>query len=646
MDLQVHGLSRYASDPSTDVLCLAFAIDDGPAQVWLRGVSEPPTFPDDAEIVAHHAQFELAIWNNVMVRRYGRPPLDPARVVCTMARSYAMGLPGALENAAPALGLKVKKDMEGRALMLRMCKPRPDGTWIEDAASMQRLGEYCAQDVEVEREIFKRTFALSPTERELWQLDYKINTRGIPFDVPTAKGMLTLMDAEKERLNLRMAETTGGEVATVTNVGSLKTWAADYGVMPDSLAKSFLNELLEADLPAPVEQALRLRQEASRFTSIAKVQSIIDREVLGRVQYAFAYHAASTGRWAGRGVQPHNFTRDLPDPETVETVLAAVRDNNPAVIDVFGQVSVMLSRCLRALVKAEQGYELLAGDYSAIEGRGTAWLAGEQWKLDAFASDSDVYVDTYARSFGVTAKDVTKEQRQIGKVMELAFGYQGGVGAFHSMAKNYGVKASDALADGFKRAWRLTHPRVEAMWAAYQRAAISAARSPAPVSTNRVTFVRKGNFLLCRLPSSRVLTYPYPQLRQDDFGPYLTYKRVPDPLAWATYRSQKEEGLTNTTKIVDDESNCKQWARIRTYGGMLTENVTQAICRDILAEAMQRIDAAGMAIVLHVHDEIVTQNDPKHFETFKKLMCVQPDWAEGFPVAAKCWHANRYKKDD
>ena len=652
VDLLVHGLARYSSHPSTDVNCYAVAVGDGDVKVWTRVDGRPPEEPPrDAEIVAHNAEFELAIWNNVMVRRYGWAPLDPSRVTCTMARCYAMSLPGALENAAPALGLAVQKDNEGRLLMLKMCKPRADGSYLEDVASMKRLGEYCAQDVIVERQIFKRTFELSPAERQLWELNCVINLRGIPFDMPTVKGMVKLAGEEKLRLDAQMGKVTGDEVTAASNVGSLKEWAADYGVMSDSLAKEFLKELLKADLPEPVTAALLIRQEAARLTSLAKLNRLLDQELLGRIRYAFAYHAATTGRFAGRGVQPHNFTRDLPDPQTVETVLKAVRDNDPGVIELFGPVITMMSRCMRALIYSNRG--LLAGDYSAIEGCGSAWLAGEEWKLAAYRECfadprlPDMYVRTAAKILHVKTPDVTRDQRQAyGKVPELAFGYQGGIGAFHTMAKTYGVHLTDAEADRAKTEWRAEHPAFKDMWYDYQHFAIAACTADKPFETHRVAFRRRGSFLFAKLPSGRVLTYPYPEVRGDDYGPYLTYKTVPDPLTWAIYQNAKKEGKPNTTQLVEEEGENRKWARTRTYGGKLTENITQAVCRDILTEAMLRVEQGGMPVVMHVHDEIVSEGQPHSLEDFRNALLRMPVWAQGFPITAKCWAADRYQKVD
>lgn len=646
------GLARYVRDPKFDVLCFACANGDNPVFTWKKGMPIPLVrVPADAKIVAHNAQFELAVWNEYCVPKFGWPPLRPEQMICTLARCYAMALPGALENAAPALGIAVEKDKEGKALMMKMCKPRADGTWIEDAASLDRLAQYCAQDVVVEREIYKRTLSLTPTEQRVWEVDQRINARGIPFDLPAVRGMLKLVDAEKERLNLRMDGITDGECATATNVGSLKDFCADFGVMPEGMAKEYVSELLKLDLPQPVREALEIRQQASRFTSLAKLNAILDREVLGRVMYTLAYHAASTGRWAARGIQPQNFTRDLPDPVTVETVMRAARDGDAGIIEMFGPLTEMLSRCLRGLIAVEEG-ELFGGDYSAIEGRGAAWLANEKWKLEAFlACDRDpalpdIYERTAAKILGKKPDTISSVERQAyGKVPELALGYQGGVGALQSMAKSLGVSLSDEQWDKIKTEWRAAHPNYPLMWKAYHKAAIVATERAEGSETNQVKFKRRGSFLFAQLPSGRVLTYPYPEVREDDFGPHLTFKTVPNPIEWAIYAAAKRDGTLNTSRIVDDPGNCKQWARIKTYGGMLTENFDQAICRDILAEALVRMEDSNLPVVLHVHDDIIVHSTPERFDEFVATLAVQPIWAPDFPIAAKCWHAKRITKD-
>lgn len=352
-------------------------------------------------------------------------------------------------------------------------------------------------------------------------------------------------------------------------------------------------------------------------------------------------------------------------------------------LDVFhGEPSIMISKCLRGFIKAAKGNTLIGGDFSAIEGRGIAWLAGEEWKLAAYREIDanpdlpDMYERTYATTFGINPKAVTKLQRQVGKVEDLAFGYQGGKGAFRTMgvaAKVTVVKTktpaliakaqktgfqifSEDEVDAIKNGWRDGNPRIKQYWRDLQSAAIQAVLNPGEIvragaAGRQVMFRKRGSFLWARLPSGRTLCYPYPEVREGDYGPYLSFKSVPDATVWAIYSSWlqigKAEGKPNTTYIVDEPGNTREWCRVSTYGGKLAENITQAICRDLLAEAMLRLEAAGFVIVLHVHDEIVaegvyTEADRVRFET---IMCQVPDWARGFPVKAGCWLSERYIKE-
>lgn len=336
VDLKKSGLGRYARHPQTEPLCMAWAFGDEEIALWTPGEELPTRIRQHVEsggiVVSHNFQFEAALWRHICAPRFGWPELRYEQGRCTLAACFSMALPGALENAAHALGLKISKDTEGRALMLKLCKPRasnPDGTHVYHGTPEQfaRLGEYCKQDVAVEREIYKRVLPLSDKEQRIWVLDQAINNRGVPIDMESLRGALKIADAEKERLNGEMGRVTGGAVTACSNIGSLKEWAADFGVMPDSLAKAELSELLDyEDLPEPVRQALKLRQSAGRFTSISKLSAIEQREVDGAVPFSFQYHAATTGRWAGRGAQFQNTTRDLPEPDEVEAVMALLRE--------------------------------------------------------------------------------------------------------------------------------------------------------------------------------------------------------------------------------------------------------------------------------------------------------------------------------
>jgi DNA polymerase len=320
VDLKTAGAHAYADDPSTDVWCMAYVQGDAEIGLWSGGASIlPPIVNGHVKrggiVVAHNAAFELAIWNRLMVPRYGWPPLDPRQVRCTMAMAYAMSLPGSLENAAAAVGLDIGKDMQGRKLMMQMARPRSvmnDGTlvWWDDEARRERLYAYCRQDVEVERQLEKRLLALVPSEQELWTLDQTINDRGVRVDLATIDKMLRAVEMEKKRLDGRMAKATGGRVTSCNQVAELTSWIVEQGVVVDGLAKADVTALLDrADLPPAVREALRLRREGAK-SSVAKLKAMrLGACADGRVRGLFQFHAASTGRWGGRRIQPQNFPR-------------------------------------------------------------------------------------------------------------------------------------------------------------------------------------------------------------------------------------------------------------------------------------------------------------------------------------------------
>lgn len=650
LDLPKVGLARYVTHPSTAAWCASYRFGKGPVLRWRIG--EPPPFDllahvaEGGEVWAHNAPFEYAIWHML-----GWPTFPLEQLHCTMAAAYAMALPGTLEDAAMALGLPVQKDKEGRALMLRMARPRSlnPTVWWDDAERLERLQQYCDTDVLVESALHERVLPLSPTERRVWLMDQRINMRGFAVDLTTAAAGSKIADVLAERYDAQLSELTGGAATAITAVGAIKKWAAE--AWPEgwtgegdkrvhrceSLDKAAIVDLLaRTDVPDTVRKVLALRQEAG-LTSLSKLDNMRQRAHSGRIHGSFQYHGAGTGRWAGRGLQPHNFVRDMPTPERVEQILQHVRDGDADSIDMwFGPPASMVARCMRAFIVPAPGSVLVGGDYSGIEGRGTAWVAKEQWKLDAFvASDNKtgpgIYELAYAKAFNVPVESVKNpsNERQIGKVMELAFGYEGGKGAWHTMGKAYGVRSTDEQADEYKRGWRSAHPKIVAKWKELKNAAIAACRSPGQtIECWPVKFKVVGSFLWCLLPSGRALCYPYPKLLPGEYGDAVTYMTVPNP--------------AKPEKIIKDAANHSGWARVSTYGGMLMENIVQAICRDILAEAMLRCEAAGFSLVLHVHDEAVAEESTDRSEEMTQLMRIVPTWATGFPIKIKCSAVSRY----
>ena len=643
LELPDVGLDRYAAHPTTDVWCVAYAEGDGaPRLLTPEGFQDfCPIGPDDL-VYAHNAAFELAIWNQIMAPRYGWTPLKPSQMRCTMAMAYAMALPGSLEKAAAALGITEQKDLKGGRLMLQMSRPRGfdvlgDPIWWDDAAKLQTLYDYCKQDVRVEQQLTTRLFPLSTSEQQLWELDYAINHRGLPLDASAIAAALAIIAVEQRRLEARIRELTDGAVGSPAEVAGLTRWITAQGVAIDSLARADVGALLHRDgLPSCVHDALLCRQDYAK-TSTAKLGRMRDAiSADGRIKYTMQYHGAATGRWAGRRIQPHNMPRPSISHQEVDAILDTIPTLPTArateyIGALYGEPLSIISDCLRGLICAPEGKTLVAGDFANIEGRVLAWLAGETWKLDAFRAfdeqtGPDIYKLSYAKSFGIPVESVTKDQRFVGKVQELALGYQGGVGAFQTMARGYGLTITDERANEIKVLWREAHPCIVAFWFDLERAVYDAMTHPQVVVPCRATsFVVKGSFLFCRLPSGRVLTYPYPKL-----------KMIETP--WGEMKEQlhylKVNGLSN------------KWEETHTYGGSLAENITQAVARDVLAEALTRVSANGYDVILHVHDEIVAEmpEQGNWTENFCTQMAVVPKWATGLPIAVEGWQGQRYRK--
>lgn len=767
LDLKKVGVYRYAESPDTDVWCAAYSLDDGPVLIWLPGDPCPDeiinTVRQRGQFIAHNAQFERVLWRAILTPRYGWPVVDLSQWQCTMAMALAMSLPAGLGNAAAAVGLEHDKDMKGHRLMLQMCKPRrieSDGSiiWWDDDQRKQRLFNYCAKDVEVERALYSRLLPLSKREQSLWVLDQQINDRGVQIDLALVASADTAVADTVRSLDAKIKDITDGSVQACTNVSQLIKWLREQGVQTDSVSKEALFALSSQNISDKAKAAIKIRQEAAK-SSTAKLKTMrIVACDKGRAHGLFQYHAASTGRWGGRLIQLQNLPR--PDLENHEIAQALELINNKQIdlLDmVYGPPMTVIASCLRAMITGQPGYELMAADFSAIEARVIAWLAGEEKVLSVFRGEGNIYEHTAAGIYDMDVNSVTKEQRFVGKVaciaegelvltdhglvpiemvtvaMKvwdgiawvshdgpvfqgfreviaydgltatedhcvftaqarqipfeisacqripmavtgvgsyairisgsrphasvfhkgkmpvwdllnagprnrftvsgrlvhncLALGYQGGVAAFQNMAKNYDVDISDEKAEEIKVAWRKANPSIVRFWHRLENAAIKAVRNPrAIIPVNRTILFRvAGSFLWCRLPSGRTLCYPYPKIQQRE-----------------TPWGQKKPMVV--FKGVDAIS--RKWGEQHTYGGKLAENITQAVARDLLAEAMFRVEAAGYPIVLTCHDEIVSEvrKGFGSLDEFVDAMCVVPEWASGLPLAADGYISKRYRK--
>ena len=682
VDLKKTGVYPYAASPTTEIWCAAYAFDDGPVELWSMGEPCPPAIAEHVKsggtVSAWNAQFERLMWWNILSDRQGwpRPVLEQFR--CVMVQAMAMSLPASLENAAAALGLQSQKDMAGGRLMLQMARPRrtePDGThvWWDDEERRQRLADYCRVDVETERQADARTLPLAPSERELWLLDQRINDAGITVDTAAAQRAVILIDKAKRELDKEMRRITGRKVASCTAVAQIVEFLGENGVEAKSISKDQIVDLLDRkSLPDVCRRVLELRREASK-SSTAKLNAML--QMAGpdnRVRGTFQYHGAATGRWAGRGIQPHNLPRNMPNADAVRWYFDGLWKGQEWLDLVFGPNSFtdITSRCMRAFIAAAPGHEMVVADFAQIEARVLAWLAGQADALDIFRRGEDIYCQQAEPVFGypVNKKD-HPDERQVGKVSILALGYQGGIGAYSTFAKNYNVdmepvyprlwasatveereKAEKAYAmyraratvprsrefslaaDITKQRWRAKNTQIVAYWYALEDAVLAAVQHPGSVQqVGKVRLRMAGSFLWCQLPSKRCICYPYPRI-------------VEAELPWTDSEGKPAKKPAVQVKTVDGVT--KKWVDRVLYGGLLAENVTQAVARDLLAEAMIRAEAAAYPVILHVHDEVVSEvpigaGDQRFFEA---LMAETPAWADGCPVSAEGFVTRRYRK--
>ena len=697
-----HGTYRYAKHPTTYTWGFAYQLPGGPEKQWRPGWSDPQDLLDfiaaGGVVCAHNYLFELLIWNHCVRETLGYfwwPELKAEQMDCTMSRAAAVACPQGLEKLALALQLTQQKDMEGSALMKKMAKPRgvnPDGTiiWWDAPELIDRNMEYCVQDIRAESEADLVLPPLSEAERQVWLLDYTINARGIPIDVNAVTRCNVMVDIAKKEADKIMRRITDRMVPKCSSDKKIIEWINSRGVECTTVKKGvqddliFVAENIAGD--TTVRDVIQLRASAKK-TSTAKYQAMLDSvEEDGRIRGLLNYHGAATGRWAGRGVQPQNLSRLDYDEEGhvvewIHDMLAnphmTEREIYDAIAALYGESSVLswLSRLLRSMIKAPSGYKFCGGDFSNIEGRINAWFADETWKLNAFReydadTGPDLYNLAYALAFGVRVEDVTKVLRQIGKVMELALGYQGSVGAFMDMGANYNldpykvsaavIKSASAAQWDFTAAqyaaaqnkeglqerewtaikilvdnWRKSNPSIVQSWWDYQDAAVSAVSSPGTVvgcARDRVKYYSDGRCLWCMLPSGRMICYMFPSIEErvveliDKNG--NAYERVKRSVSFWGYK----EG---------------RWKKLYLYGGLQCENIVQGTARDVMVDRMFEAERRNYPIILTVHDELLTLvQDIPDFNSgeLQKIMSVVPPFVEGLPLAAKAWEDMRYVK--
>jgi DNA polymerase len=612
-DIRKAGAYAYADHPTTEVLCLAWAIDDEAPQLWLPGDPKPQrllaAIEDGAEVWAWNSFFEMCVWN--LVLRWPEFPIEQWRDTAAMAAAQAY--PRALGKCGAFMGLEgdAAKDKRGKLLIQRLCKPYR-GKRQQDALLLQELYDYCLQDVVAEREIRRRLRQLQKAEQDLWVVDQRINWRGVRLDTDSIGHALALIDTVSDQLNARVRKITGHVLLSTASRAKTLEWIASRGYRMEGYDKPAVAAAIEDEAcPPEVRELLVIRQAMSR-ASTKKYQAMSD--VLGqdgRAHGVLVYHGAATGRWSGRHFQPQNLPRPTVD---VDPVIAALPSRDPDAIP--GEPMEALASCLRGMLVPSEGHRLVAGDFASIEARTLAWMAEHGTVLDAFSRGLDIYKVTASEMFGTPYGKVDKDQRFLGKVATLALGYQGGVMAFSKMAQAYGTDVDEATAMKVRDDWRASNKPIVTLWAEVERAAVKAVQHGGVAETRCGAWKVIKDDLLFKLPSRRVLSFPKVKLENGR----LSY-----------------EGHNNKTF---------QWGTIQAYGGSLVQSITQAIARDLLGAAVMRLEKAGYPVVLTVHDEIVADVPKGHgsLEEFERLMCELPPWAKGLPVSAEAYEAERYRK--
>ena len=624
VDLRKTGVYVYADDPSTDIWCMAYAFDDEEPVIWTPDMEMDVRLEDyiveGGKLRAWNSNFERVIWNKIMVPRYKWPRTKTSQWHCTMAQASAMGLPRALGQAADVLGVEQQKDKTGQGLMMRMARPRKtkaDGThtWWNTPDKMQALIDYCLQDVRTEVAVAERLIEMDYQERQVFLLDQRINDRGVMLDRDLLKRVRVLADNSKEEIDAEIARITKGEVTGATKGVDLVKWLNKYGIATKSVDKQHVVRMLDLpNLHPVIRKVLMLRQDGAK-SSTAKLDSMENAAGADdRMRGLLVYHGAATGRWSGKLVQPQNFPRPALKQDELNEIIDKLKDDKP-VAD-YGAGTVIASDLLRSMIIAAPGHRLLFADYSAIEARVLAWLAGENELVKTFAAGGDVYKVMAKDIYNKPVEEITSPQRQVGKMAILGCGYGMGAKRFAEQCKAMGIEVDADEAKRIVYVYRESNSAISNYWRDIEDEFLENCRE---------VISQSGQFARLPLKSGRCLTY---------HNPRIVERETP----WGEKREAVEVDTLNSVT--------RQWTSQIIWGGLLTENVVQATARDLMAGAMTRLEMAGYPIIMSVHDEIICEVPDNHgtLAEMIDLMVEVPAWAKGCPIAAEGKEGPRYEK--
>lgn len=681
------GAPVYSEHPSTEVLSLAYNLKDGKGErLWLPGMPPPQDLFDHIAsgglVEAHNSGFEWLIWTNVCWRRMGWPPLPLGQLRCSASKSRAFSIPGSLEKGGDALLLDITKDKDGKRLIKKFSVPRSPTkkdprTRIDpmtDSEDGPKLYSYNIQDTRSESELSAHVPDLQPQELDLWLVDQRINMRGVQIDMEGVDNCLAIFEQASHRLNLELSQLTGGRVAEASKVRDLTEWLGCHGLyMPDMQADT-IDGVLSNDSYPGLNSATRRALEIRAILGSASVKKLyaLRRQTSydNRLRELFKFCGADrTGRFAGQGAQPQNMPSSGPDLHycecgryyspalngcpwcgldnrhakpsvewNIDALEQALRDlycrDYDRIAQLYGDPVKLIAGCLRGLFCAAPNHDLICSDYSAIEAVVLAALAREEWRLEVFRTHGKIYEMSAAKITGIPFDEFMRHKeetgdhhpmrKKVGKVAELASGYQGGKGAWKAFGADK-FMTDDEIADNVKL-WRNESPNIVRFWYAMEDCAVNAVKFPGNTyQHNGIAFCVRDGVLYCRLLSGRLLAYHRPMI-------------TPDVTPWGKH-------VDKLSYIGVVQGRLK---RIDTYGGKLTENIVQATARDILAHAMIQLEHGGYPIVLHVHDEIVSEvpSGTGDVGEFEAIMATLPQWCADWPIkAAGGWRGKRYRKD-
>lgn len=643
-----NGAYAYSEAPDFEILLIAYKFSDEDKVKQIDLTDDPEELENlrfwdaltDPEVVktAYNANFE-----RTCLARYTGEAMPPEQWRCTMILAVQLGLPRSLAAVGPALGLteEEQKKKTGAALIQYFCKPckptrtngqRTKNTRLNAPEKWELFKEYNIQDVVTEQIILKRLRDFRPdqSEQDLWTLDQEINDRGVLLDIPMARSIVEF-DTERSADLLAEAQQITG-LKNPNSLAQLKPWLADNGLATDTLRKDDVAAMLaDPSLHANVRRVLEIRQTLSK-TSVKKYQTMLD--IAGeddRARGIMQFYGGHTGRWAGRSLQPQNLARNTMPDDELDVAREFVKMGDFESLEmIFGEPAPIFSQLVRTAFIPSPGNRFVVSDFSAIEARVIAWIAGEEWRLDVFRNDGDIYCESASHIYHVPVvkHGINGELRQRGKVAELALGYGGAVGAMKQMDTTGSVPEEEM--QGIVTQWRAESPKIVRMWRDCQDAAVSVIRGNQPKRVLRslqgtefyVKLVDGTPVLFIRLPSGRPIAYWDPKVMDTEMGPRITY--------------------------MTQNQTTRKWERCETYGGKLTENIVQSVARDCLAEKMKLLESMGYPIVFHVHDEMildVPREDKQAAKLVDKIMAEPIDWAPGLPLKGGTYECDFYRKD-